>query len=57
MAAILEYRQQFYERNYDLRVICERNEPPLSVTGKVIDAIRNHISEKGKNSLSHFLSF
>ena len=37
MAEILEYRQQFYETNYDIRIICEENENPASVAKKISD--------------------
>lgn len=42
MADILQYRQQFYEANYDVRVVCEEQESAESVTSKVDDALRRH---------------
>ena len=35
-AEIIAYRQQFYLNNYDVRIICEKNEPPKSVAEKVV---------------------
>lgn len=43
---ILKYRKQFYEGSYDVRVICERNEYPESITRKVIDSV-NQLAERG----------
>ena len=39
MDDILAYRQQFYECCYDVRVLCEENEAPESITAKVADAL------------------
>lgn len=47
MSTILDYRQQFYERHYDIRVICERNESVKSMTNKVIGAVNRYLTEKG----------
>ena len=38
MSEILAYRQQFYERKYDVRVICESGETQESIAGKVVEA-------------------
>jgi hypothetical protein len=35
-AEIIDYRQHFYVQNYDIRIICEKNEPPKSVAEKVV---------------------
>ena len=64
MADILKYRQQFYEKWYDTRVICERNESPESIAGKVLTQVKNlkskqvyastrgfHMGEKGFNDV------
>jgi hypothetical protein len=64
MADILQYRQQFYEKWYDTRVICERNESPESIAGKVLSQVQNiqakhgyvstrglHMGDKGFNDV------
>ncbi|XP_060598468.1 threonine synthase-like 1 [Ruditapes philippinarum] len=64
MADILQYRQQFYEKWYDTRVICERNESPESIAGKVLSQVQNieakhgyvstrglHMGDKGFNEV------
>ena len=33
---IIDYRQQFYVQNYDIRILCEQNESPKSVAEKVV---------------------
>ena len=35
-AEIIEYRQQFYVQNYDIRIICEHYEAPTSVAEKIV---------------------
>ena len=40
MSDVLQYRQQFYERWYDLRVICERGETVDSIADKITRAVR-----------------
>lgn len=47
MKEILKYRQQFYEKWYDTRVICERNESPQRVADKVIAQIKRLHSKRG----------
>ncbi|XP_045165481.2 threonine synthase-like 1 [Mercenaria mercenaria] len=47
MADILKYRQQFYEKWYDTRVICERNESPQSIADKVIARLRKADAKEG----------
>ena len=42
MAEILEYRQQFYEGNYDVRVICEEDESAESIAEKVQKTLETH---------------
>ena len=39
MADILVYRQQFYERNYDIRILCEENESPESIAEKILKSL------------------
>ncbi|XP_052676729.1 threonine synthase-like 1 isoform X3 [Crassostrea angulata] len=36
---ILEHRQMTYEQAYDIRILCEENESPESVSEKVIEAL------------------
>ena len=38
---IIEYRQQFYGRNYDVRVICEKGEAPCSIANKIASKWRS----------------
>ena len=33
---IIEYRQQFYVKNYDVRILCE-NRDPTSIANKVVE--------------------
>ena len=47
MADILKYRQQFYERHYDIRVICEANEPVHSVVNKVVAELQWYNGYRG----------
>ena len=59
MSDVLQYRQQFYERWYDLRVVCERGETVHSVADKTIRALeqfdaghagsREYASMRGRN--------
>lgn len=39
MSDILQYRQQFYENSYDIRVICQADESLESVANKITDAL------------------
>lgn len=41
IADVLKYRQQFYEKAYDIRILCERYESVESVAAKVMEAIEN----------------
>ena len=47
MMDILQYRQQFYEGNYDIRIIVEPNEPPESITVKIVKALEEMQNPKG----------
>lgn len=47
---ILNYRQQFYERFYDLRIICSQLESPESVAIKIVNEYHRY------NNRSEFLS-
>lgn len=47
MDEILTYRRQFYEKNYDIRVICEANEAVESIAAKVHEAIKRHYNYIG----------
>ena len=40
MSEILQYRQQFYEGHYDIRVICHEGETPGTITDKIIRIIK-----------------
>ncbi|XP_063952369.1 threonine synthase-like 1 [Lytechinus pictus] len=64
MTEILAYRQQFYERSYSARIVCEANEAQESIAGKIVEAIARlennspYISTRdcGKSSGKDFLS-
>ena len=45
-AEIIDYRQQFYVNNYDIRIICEKNEPPKSVAEKIVKKWNSLESDK-----------
>ncbi|PVD24643.1 hypothetical protein C0Q70_15127 [Pomacea canaliculata] len=47
MSDILEYRQDFYERWYDLRIICEDGETQESVAQKIVKAVNDFSNEEG----------
>ncbi|KAL8595203.1 hypothetical protein ACOMHN_043356 [Nucella lapillus] len=47
MAQILDYRQEFYERWYDLRVIVEDGESPESIADKVSEAVAHFSQDEG----------
>ena len=47
MMDILQYRQQFYEGNYDIRIIVEPNEPPESITVRIVKALEEMQNPKG----------
>lgn len=53
LAEILKYRKQFYEGNYDLRVICERSETPESISSKVINSVNSLTNHNGFISTRH----
>lgn len=35
-AEIINYRQQFYVHNYDVRILCEKSETPKSIAKKIV---------------------
>ena len=47
MEDILQYRQQFYENNYDIRIIIEENESPESIVDKVKNAVSDYQQPRG----------
>ncbi|XP_033100923.1 threonine synthase-like 1, partial [Anneissia japonica] len=47
MKEILAYRQQFYEKNYDVRVICERDESFDSIAEKLYQAVKRFRNRTG----------
>mgnify|MGYP001799654973 FL=1 len=47
MDTILSYRQQFYERSYDLRIICPRNETVEKTAKRIVKALNRWGPEKG----------
>lgn len=48
MAEILNFRQQFYERWYEERIICERLESPEHVADKVLSCIAKYENPQAK---------
>ena len=50
MMDILQYRQQFYEGNYDIRIIVEPNESPES-TVRIVKALEEMQNPKGTYTL------
>jgi len=48
MEDILHYRRQFYEKHYDIRVICEPNDTVSSIAEKVYKAYTNFQAKSGK---------
>ena len=47
MSDILKYRQQFYENNYDVRVLCEASETQESIATKAISAVKSVYEDIG----------
>ena len=47
MESILKYRKQFYERHYDIRLICEEDESVDSMTRKAVAAVKRYPTDKG----------
>ena len=51
-AEIIDYRQQFYVENYDIRIICENGEAPESIAEKIVkrwnslDSNKYHVSTR-----------
>ena len=43
---IIDYRQQFYVQNYDIRILCEKSEPPKSVAEKIVKKWKSLESNK-----------
>ncbi|XP_070558569.1 threonine synthase-like 1 isoform X2 [Ptychodera flava] len=47
MADILKYRQQFYEKSYDIRVICAENDSLESIADKIMKALERFDDRQG----------
>ena len=47
MSDILTYRQQFYEGNYDIRIIVSPNENPGSIALRIANALEKINHPKG----------
>ncbi|KAJ8301244.1 hypothetical protein KUTeg_020231 [Tegillarca granosa] len=47
MSDILQYRQQFYEKSYDVRIIVEKNETQESISNKVVEVVKRTKNHKG----------
>ena len=50
MEAILNYRKQFYERNYDIRVTCEKGDSAEEVTRKILQSLQEKQDHAGFTS-------
>lgn len=50
MAEILKYRQQFYEKWYDARIICEQNESQESIANKIVAYLERNDTQYGYES-------
>jgi len=47
LSDILEYRKQFYERAYDIRVICEEAETPSQIANRIASILHERTSKRG----------
>ena len=47
MLDILKYRQQFYEKAYDIRVVCEDKESQESIASKIVQRIHHYKNTHG----------
>lgn len=47
MLDILKFRQTFYEKVYDIRIICEPNESQESIAEKIVEQIKDYRSYSG----------
>lgn len=47
MKEILNYRQTFYEKAYDIRVVCESNETQESIAEKIAEQIKDYKEYSG----------
>ncbi|XP_067939683.1 threonine synthase-like 1 [Watersipora subatra] len=50
MRTILKYRQQFYEKHYDIRVICEPQDSVASISHKALEALKKYKENQGHTS-------
>ncbi|XP_029633577.1 threonine synthase-like 1 isoform X1 [Octopus sinensis] len=50
---ILNYRQTFYEKFYDVRIICEENEDPFSISEKIFKTLNKLDNPFGYVSTRH----
>ncbi|XP_067683799.1 threonine synthase-like 1 [Haliotis asinina] len=47
MEEILKYRRQFYEKHYDVRIVCEDEETPESIASKIKTKFDSFVNDKG----------
>ncbi len=47
MQDILKYRRQFYEKNYDIRILAEEIETPNSIMDKICNAVHDYFFHSG----------
>ncbi|XP_071083037.1 threonine synthase-like 1 [Haliotis cracherodii] len=47
MEEILKYRRQFYEKHYDVRIVCDEGETPESVANKIKTKFDSFVNDKG----------
>ena len=50
MSEILQYRKQFYEAGYDIRVTCARGDSAEEITNKVIERLKESRNDEGFTS-------
>ena len=50
MSEILQYRKQFYESSYDVRITCARDDSADEIANKVLERLRESDSDDGFTS-------
>ena len=50
MSEILQYRKQFYESSYDVRVVCARGDSIEEIANKTVKRLQELTHHKGFNS-------
>ena len=47
MSEILQYRKQFYESNYDMRITCARGDSAEEIASKVVQRLKEDKNDEG----------